>query len=190
MLDHWVPVESIIAREAHPQAPLPKGFVPDPPGFSVCAAYLRSQSTKTPLGQLKTQCREQYEHTRTHILTILITAAWLGKEAAVQHITVTSGEVEEAWSRYKREEFPSQAAYQRFVKYTGETTADERMIVRANIIVEKLREKRKATLGQAGAEQAAYDFPKHWATQTSCSPQYIIPDCKQYTGPQPPESSI
>jgi hypothetical protein len=190
MLDHWTPVEWIIAREPHPAAPLPKGFVPDPPSFSGCASYLASKGATTPVAQLKAQCRKEYEFTRRHMLVILITAAWLSNEAKAQHVTVTNREVEQAFALNKREEYGDEATYQKFSKYTGETTADQLLIVRSNVIVEKLRAKRQSTLGQAGAQRATHEFPKHWAAQTNCAPEYIIPDCKQYNGPEAPQVDI
>jgi hypothetical protein len=191
MLDHWVPVESIISREPHPSAPLPRGFVPDPPTFSACAAYLQANgAAKTPVEQMKAQCRKDYEHVRRHMLVILITAAWLSEEAAAQHITVTNSETEHAYAEYKQSEFPNTAAYQQFVKYTGETPTDGLLIARSNIIAEKLREKLKATLSQPAVIRATQEFPKRWAAKTSCSPEYTIPDCKQYKGPEPAEVDI
>jgi hypothetical protein len=124
------------------------------------------------------------------MLVILITAAWLSNEAKAQHVTVTNREVEQAFALNKREEYGNEATYQKFLKYTGETPADGLLIVRSNLIVEKLRAKRKATLGQAGAQRATHEFPGHWAAQTSCAAGYIISDCKQYSGPEAPQVDI
>ena len=196
-LDHWVPIEAVISRELNPQQPVPKGEVPDPPEFTACIAYTRTTAGTPRSGQasptnahLKRLCRERYESVRTHMLTILISFTWLNAESAAQDIKLSDDEVQKRFARFEHEEFGSDAAFRRYQKYTGANLADELLLTRMDLLSSKLEEKIISTKGTPGARTYYHDFPHRWAAKTSCSPGYIIPDCKQYKGPRPPSVSI
>jgi hypothetical protein len=196
-LDHWVPIEAVISRELKPQRPVPRGEVPDPPQFAACIAYTRTTAGTSQPGQsdptdaqLKRQCRERYESVRTHMLTILISFTWLNAEAAAQGINVSDSEVRKQFAQFEREEFGSDAAFRRYEKYTGERLQDELLVTKMDLISSKLEEKIISTKGVAGARAYYHDFPHRWAAKTSCSPGYVVSDCKQYKGSEAPHVSI
>jgi hypothetical protein len=41
--------------------------------------------------------------------------------------------------------------------------------------------------GIPGLRAYYHQYPKEYAAQTSCTPEYTLPDCKQYKGTQQPE---
>jgi hypothetical protein len=192
-LDHWVPIEAILARELNPTSPPPRGEVPDPPLYSACAAYLRVSTpngTAIPTAQLKDKCAQRYARVRRHILSILITYDWLAAESAAQGVHVSDGEVKRELARFKRQTFPSEAAFQTYLKYTRERLADETLILKMDMVSTRLQKKFLAERGVSGLIKHRQEFPKQWAARTSCRSPYIVPDCKQYRGPLPPEATI
>jgi hypothetical protein len=59
-----------------------------------------------------------------------------------------------------------------------------------NPLAKKLEYKIIGQIGIPRASKFYHEFPKRWAAQTNCSPEYIIPECKQYKGTQEPEAAI
>lgn len=196
-LDHWVPIEAVISREPVPQQPVPKGEVPDPPRYTACVAYLQATApaaangpAKPTTAELKSQCRQRYEAVRRHMLNILITYAWVNAEATVRGIKVSDSEVEQRFARFKPGQFASEAVFQRFLKYTGESLADELLLERFDLLSSKLQQKIVLEHDAAGVAKFYQEFPRRWASKTDCSPGYIVSNCRQYKGPLPPEAQI
>jgi foldase protein PrsA len=196
-LDHWVPIEAIISRVPDPQQPVARGLVPDPPAYTACVAFMRATPPRlggaqagSTVAQLKSACQKRYEDVRGHMLRILITYAWTNAEAALQGVSVSDSEMKQRFDRFKREQFPTEAMFQKFLRYTGESLADELWLTRFDLLSTKIEKKILLKGGIAGATKYYKEFPKRWAAKTSCSPGYIIPNCKQYKGPQPPEAAI
>lgn len=195
-LEHWIPIEAVISRESFPEHPVPPGEIPDPPGFAACIGYSKASREReggvdpgrslTP----KAECKRRYESIRAHILQILITYRWLIAEAASQGIRVSDAEVHQSFRRYKRLQFGTEAKYQRFLKYTGQTTADQLLIIKVDELSTKLQQKLLTENGTQGAASFYRRFARKWAAKTSCRPEYVIPECKEYKGSQPPEASI
>ena len=196
-LEHWIPVEAIISREPIPKQPVPEGEVPDPPHYTACIAYLKATTPQPTTGQakpttaqLKSQCQQHYEAVRRHMLEILISYAWTSAEATAQGITVSDHEVEQKFTQFKHEQYPTEAIFQKFLKYTGENLSDELLLVRFDMLSNRLEQKIIHQGGIAGATEFYREFPKRWAAKTSCNPGYVVPDCKQYKGSLPPEAQI
>lgn len=196
-LDHWVPIEAVIDHESIPQRPVPTGTVPDPPNYIACVAYLESIAPKVSGGgskptrvQLTGRCRQRYKDVRQHMLQILITYQWLIAESKALGIRVSEREVKHQFARFKNEEFGSEAVFEKFLRYTGESLGDELLIGRMDILSTKLRQKILTTRGIAGGSTFLHEFAKKWAAKTSCRRGYIVPDCKQYHGRLAPEATI
>lgn len=117
----------------------PDAVVPDPPAFTRCIATLRRQS-RPARGQpaptdvtLRAQCRQQNEQLVQQTMGTLIQNLWIEKEAKDQGVTVTDADVERQLAATKRQSFPTEKSYQRFLKQSGMTQADvlERVRVQA-----------------------------------------------------------
>lgn len=196
-LEHWIPIEAVISRESVPTHPVPPGEVPDPPRYTNCIAYERHVAATTPgeslvlsAKQLKAQCRERYKAVREHMLQILISFQWLEAEAATMGVEVSNDEVQQAWDRFKAEALGGDPGLKKYLKYTGATLQDELLVVKMDQLSLKLQKKVIAERGISGARKYYEAFPRRWAAKTSCSKGYVIPECKQYKGPKPPEPSI
>jgi hypothetical protein len=190
-LAHWFSVEAIISTDLNPQGPVPVGEVPDPPRYSACIAYMRASTASHEVSSgLQHRCRKRYEGVRRHMLTILITYAWLEAEAAVQGISVSEGEIRQQFKRYAKEIWPTEAAFHAYLKYTKQTLADEFLVSKMDLLSTKLQAKVIHGMGIKGATRFYHEFPRRWAARTSCSPGNVIPVCKQYRGPEPPEAAV
>jgi hypothetical protein len=169
------------------------GVIPDPPAFEACAIYegthnLNAIGERTAV--LKRRCAERLASIQRHMLTILVTFQWLAQEAANLGITLTDAEVEHTFVRYKNERFHSEAAFSAFLKYSGETLADELLVSRMDQLSTKLQEKVLAEGGVKGARKFLAYFPRRWKEKTTCREGYVIPNCREYKGPEQPEPSV
>jgi len=140
--DKWA---SITARgSAQGGAPV---VIPDPPNFTRCVATLRGQS-RPARGQpaptdvtLRAQCRQQNEALVQQTMSTLIQNVWVEKEAAKQGITASDAEVQRQLAQTKRQSFPSEKAYQRFLKQSGMTPADVLERIKVQVLAAKITRK-------------------------------------------------
>lgn len=121
--------------------------VPDPPGYTRCIATLRDQA-RTGRGQtppsditLRAQCRQQNEQISEQTMSSLIQELWIEKEAEAQDVTVSDAEVERQLAETKRQSFPTEKAYQRFLRDSGMTPADVEERVRVQALAQALTRK-------------------------------------------------
>lgn len=121
--------------------------VPDPPTFTRCIATLREQS-RPARGQpkptdvtLRAQCRQQNEALVQQTMGTLIQNVWIEKEAQDQGVTVTDAEVQRQLAATKRQSFPTEKAYQRFLTQSGMTQADVLERIRTQALAQKLTRK-------------------------------------------------
>jgi hypothetical protein len=200
MLDHWTHVEAILLHQQMPTRALPRGVVPDPPLYTACISYLRS----TPWGfgkspnltneQLRVQCRKQYMAARQTALSFLITWDWLISEGKERGLTAPDGAIRRRFEMQKNAEFAHESEFQRHLAITGETLPDRLLRAKAKLFSEELERKLTSGLNAKqltiAAQRFAKEFPKKWVARTSCRAGYIVPICKQYRGPLPPEPVI
>ena len=140
--DHWV---SVAARSSGQGA---TAAVPKPPEFAECVATKRKTTPKPAKGkpqvtdeQLKTQCKQEYEQLRDQVLQLLITFQWLEGEAEEQSIEVSDAEVKKSFDEQKKQSFPKDADYQKFLKDSGQSEADVLLQVKADLLATKIRDK-------------------------------------------------
>jgi foldase protein PrsA len=120
----------------------------DPPTYAKCVANKRTTAPKPAKGQpattdaqFKTQCKQEYEGLRDQVLQFLILEKWVTGEAADQGIKVSAKEQAAAFAKAKKDTFPKEADFQKFLKQSGMTVADAQFQVAFNTIYVKLREK-------------------------------------------------
>jgi len=151
--NHWM----VIAARSHGTA------VPDPAtGYRRCIAARRKVIDAPTRGrkkvtdkQLEALCKQDYAQLRDQVLQLLISFKWISGEAAAQGITVTDAEVEHSFQEQKRQSFPKDADYQRFLKQTGQTREDILQRVRLDLLSNKLRDKVIAGKDQVSDEAIA-----------------------------------
>lgn len=180
-LERWTAIEAAVVYNPNPTRPVPRGAIPDPPGFTGCISYLRSTGAKAPSDELKRMCENEYTVLQHQILEILITTRWLTTEAAARGIRVSDAEAR----RVVHEKFKTKAALQRFLTLTGEREADEVFLLKRTMLANRMSAsfaRPGAPPAQTQAAQAAFfmQLVKRWTALTSCSPGYVISQCRQY----------
>jgi foldase protein PrsA len=140
--DHWV---AVAARSSGQGA---NATAPKPPDFVECVTTKRKTTPKPAKGQpqvtddqLKTQCKQEYEQLRDQVLQLLITFQWLEGEAEEQGIEVSDAEVKKSFEQQKKQSFPKDADYQKFLKDSGQSEADVLLQVKADLLATKIRDK-------------------------------------------------
>jgi foldase protein PrsA len=112
--------------------------------------------------QLKSQCKTQFEQAREQVLNLLVTWQWIEKEAKDRNITVSDADVKKSFEQQKKQNFPKDADYQKFLEDSGQTQQDVLDRVKQELLGQKLQAaivkgKDKVTPAQV---QAFYDKNK------------------------------
>jgi foldase protein PrsA len=132
--------------------------VPDPAtGYRVCIATKRKampvkDRRKVTDTRLRKQCEEELGQLRSQALQLLISFKWIEGEAAAQQITVSDAEVERAFQEQRRQSFPTDADFQRFLEQSGQRLEDILRRMRLDLLSNKIREKVVAGHDQVPAQ--------------------------------------
>ena len=139
--DHWLTVASRSGGQAAAAAP-------KPPKYTACIAQKRKTTPKPAKGQpkvtdaqLKTQCKQEYNALRDQVLQLLVSFEWIEGEAKEQNVKVSDAEIEKTFDKQKKEAFPKEADFAKFLKDSGQTEEDILKRVRLDALSNKIREK-------------------------------------------------
>jgi len=138
---HWMTVAAKSAAATN--------AVPDPENdYKNCVAAKRKSTPapakgqpKTTDAQLKTQCKTEYEQYRSQVLQLLISFKWIQGEAEAKGVKVTDAEVKKSFDEQKKQSFPKEADYQKFIKDSGQTQEDIMQRVKLDLLSSKIRDK-------------------------------------------------
>lgn len=159
--EHWVKIAAASAAGASTSKPA----IPDPPNYTECIAHLRATQPKPAKGQsapseaqLKAQCEEQYETFKKGALSFLIQSEWILGQAEEMKISASKQEVEKTFNRLKKEQFPKEAEYQKFLNDTGQTTSDLLLRVKVQSVLspkieQKVEKQAKKNVTKSEAEK-------------------------------------
>jgi foldase protein PrsA len=118
---------------------------PDPPSFTKCVAALKEQQPKgTPAqkdGALKKQCKQGYDQLKQQVMQFLIQSEWVQQEAEEQGVEVKDAEVRRLFDDQKKQAFPKEKDYQRFLQTSGSSEQDILFRVKLDALQGKLAEK-------------------------------------------------
>jgi parvulin-like peptidyl-prolyl isomerase len=123
--------------------------VPDPQdGYKQCIAARRKATPKPAKGQpkvtdaqLKSQCVQQYNTLRDQVLQLLISFKWIQGEADSMGVKVSDADVKKSFDQQKKQSFPKDKDYQKFLKTSGQTQNDIMQRVRLDLLSNKIRDK-------------------------------------------------
>src|SRR5215203_5332412 len=139
--EHWLTVAAKSGGQATAAAP-------KPPEFAACVNQKRKTTPKPAKGQpkvtdaqLKSQCKQEYEALRNQVLQLLISFEWIEGQAKDMNIKVKDSEVKKSFDKQKKEAFPKDADFQKFLKDSGQTEEDILQRVRLDTLSNKIREK-------------------------------------------------
>ena len=78
---------------------------------------------------------------RNQVLQLLISFQWIQGEAEAQGVKVTDAEVKKSFDEQKKQSFPKDADYQKFLKTSGQTEDDILQRVKLDLLSNKIRDK-------------------------------------------------
>jgi foldase protein PrsA len=142
---HWMGIAQATSQGSQPSAPK---TVYDPPAFTACIAKLRAGAPKPKPGQpkpsdvaLKALCKKSYEDTRKTVLSFLINDKWIRGEASDQGVKVSDKQLAANFDKVRKQQFPAEADFQKFLKGAAMTVQDAKLQVASNTLSTKLRDK-------------------------------------------------
>jgi foldase protein PrsA len=164
--EHWF--NAAAKQQAQSTGAKPEDAVPpDPPNFTKCVAAKSKQPVpkgvpKPDPKALKAQCKQEYDGLRDQTLQFLISSQWLTQEAAKRKITASDKEVQTTFQQQKKQSFPKEADYQKFLQTSGQSETDLLYRVKLSVLTNKLQQsivKDKGTVTDAQI-QAYYNKNK------------------------------
>src|SRR3954454_20906637 len=160
---HWMTVAARASGQAD-------AAVPDPPSYAKCVAAKRKATPAPAKGQpkvtdsqLKTQCKTEYEQQRSQVMQLLVSFKWIQGEAEAQGVKVTDAEVKKSFDEQKKQSFPKEADYQKFLKQSGQTQDDILQRVKLDLLSNKIRDKVVKGKDQVTDKQIADFYSKNKA---------------------------
>jgi foldase protein PrsA len=139
---HWLNVAAKSSGQAN-------AAVPDPEAdYKNCVATKRKTTPAPAKGQpkvtdtqLKTQCKQEYDQLRNQVLQLLISFKWIQGEADTMSVKVSDAEVKKSFGEQKKQSFPKDADYKKFLQTSGQTEADILQRVKLDLLSNKIRDK-------------------------------------------------
>jgi foldase protein PrsA len=146
--NHWLSVAASSSAAAPAGQKVAKPPIPDPPAYTACIAHLQTiepkpakgQKAKTP-AQLKALCEQQYKALTQQVLGFLISSEWVLGQAKEMGITVSNQEVAKRLNTLKKQQFPKEAEFQKFLATTGQSVSDLLLRVKLSMVSQKVQEK-------------------------------------------------
>jgi foldase protein PrsA len=140
--------------------------VPDPPEFTRCAAARAKQpvpkgSKRPGADALKKQCKREYDELKSQVMQFLIQAEWIQQEAESQDVRVSNAEVKRSFEDRKKQEFPNDKAYQRFLRTSGMSEQDILFRVKLDVLQQKLTQKVTEKAGKVTDEDVEEYYEKN-----------------------------
>jgi foldase protein PrsA len=150
--DHWMKIAAASASQAsndpENKNAATSAEVPQPPAFTACIAEKRKTAPKPAKGQpkptdatFKSQCKQEYEGLRDQVLQFLISSQWIIGESADQGVKISDAEVNKQFETTKKQSFPKEADFKKFLKQSAMTIEDVKFRVRVDALSNKLRDK-------------------------------------------------
>jgi len=138
--NHWITIVAKSSGQAN-------AAVPDPPNFTRCVAAKRTSTPKPGKGQpkvtdaqLKTQCQTEYNTLRDQVVGLLVTYRWVQGEAGARKVSVTDADIQKSFQQQKKQSFPKEADYQKFLTQSGQTQNDILLRVKIDLLFSKIRD--------------------------------------------------
>jgi len=163
--DHWLGVAASSSAATLPGQKAAKPVVPEPPAYTTCIAHLKTIEPKPAKGQmprteaqLKTQCEQQYTALKQEVLGYLIGVDWMIGEAEEQGVKLSDKEVVAQFNKIKRQQFPKEAEFQKFMATTGQTVSDLLLRVKYSMLLPKIEEKVTKIAKKAISEAAVAKY--------------------------------
>jgi hypothetical protein len=151
-----------------------------------------SESSALIHTHLVDDCHELYQDLKEQALAYLIQGLWNIEEGKGDGISVTQAQIEQAFKKYEAERFPSEAAFTSFLANREWSLSDDLYLIKRDILDQRLgaareRAARKKAHSRLEVQRGVLELYAQslvkWKPRTTCSPGYVIPECRQSTGP-------
>src|SRR5437763_5544396 len=157
--EHWFAATARQQAQSTGQTPA-QVVLPDPPNFTKCVAAKQKQPVprgvpKPDPKALKAQCSQEYAGIRDTTMQFLLSSQWLIQEAAKRKLTATDTEVRTTFEQQKKQSFPKEADYQKFLQSSGQTEADLLFRIKLSVLTNKIQQaivKDKGTVTDAAVQ--------------------------------------
>lgn len=168
---NWVNIAAISQAQQTAPGSTAKPNIPVPPNFTKCVADAKAAlPKKLPKGQknptdlqLKAQCQQQYTALRDQVMQFLISSAWIVGESKAQGVSVSDAQVKAELLKQKKQSYPKEADFQKFLKSSGMTEADLLYRVKIDLLGQKLRDKITKDAGNVTPAQIKAFYNKNKA---------------------------
>jgi hypothetical protein len=188
MLGHWMGV--IVAGDYRDEIgkPAPVGLVSDPPDYGRCVAAASKIGPRKPPAVVGELCRELYQAVKLQAVDFLADALWHIEDAKEHHQAVSTQEIQHRYRILKARELAAPGQFNRYLQEVHRTLADEYYLFERNILTDRLLQRiHQQAEKQGGGEQVLLklveEWTAKWTSRTSCQPNYIASQCKQYKKP-------
>jgi foldase protein PrsA len=122
-----------------------QAVVPDPPNYTKCVAAKKQQPTQTGAkpsdAQAEKLCKQEYDQLKNEVMQFLIQSEWVEQEAAARDVGVSDQEVKRSFEDQKKQAFPSDKAYKKFLASSGMSEEDILFRVKLDQLQQKLTQK-------------------------------------------------
>lgn len=129
--------------------------------------------------QIEQRCGEEYEPLKDQVVQFLIQAEWVQQEAEEREIAVSGAEIDAAFAKQKKQSFPNEADYAKFLSGSGMTEEDIRFRIELDLLQNKLSA--KVTDTESGKEKALNAFVKRfrakYKAKTFCADDFEGAEC-------------
>jgi parvulin-like peptidyl-prolyl isomerase len=165
--NHWLAAAAKQQQQSSPESkPGEAAAVPDPPNFTRCIAEKQNQplpkgAQKPPVAQLKAQCKQQYDGLKQQTMQFLIQAQWIEQEAKARGVKATTAQVQKTFQDQKKQAFPKEADYQKFLKTSGRTEQDILFQVKQQVLVNALQAKVVENQGTVSQKEISDYYAKN-----------------------------
>src|SRR5919202_1610599 len=164
--DHWLDAAARQQTQSEPGAAASEAAVPDPPKFTRCIAEKQKQKVPKgaqppPVAQLRSQCKQQYEGLKQQTMQFLISAEWLQQEAKARGVKATTAQVRKTFEDQKKQAFPKEKDYQKFLKSSGRTEDDLLFQVRLSVLTNALQAKVVEKAGKVSDDDVKKYYDKN-----------------------------
>lgn len=163
--DRWMTVAARRGSQGQGSSPVP---MPDPPDFATCVAYKKKGAPKPAKGQptptdaqFKAQCEQQWEQVRDQVLGFLIAAEWVKGEAEERDITVSDEDIDTTFAQQRKQAFPKEADFKKFLDESGSTEDDVRFQIEVELLQKKLADDVAKGADEVTSEQIAEYFKEN-----------------------------
>jgi foldase protein PrsA len=131
---------------------------------------------------------KEYAQLRDQVMQLLISFTWIELEARDRGIVISKAKIRASLREQKRQSFPNERAWQRFLASSHQTEADIMQRIRLDLLSNRLRDRVIAHARTPEGQQKRLDrfvkrFTRKWKARTVCGEGYSTSDCGRTSPP-------